>query len=236
MMKYPRVLQCTYIHVCLFFWKMFLGSWNGKKKKIKNWGWGGGGRFCGVWGHVTPHLGVTLGWKTNGTPCRSKVIVRKSWRRKKTWISSRKCPYMTGVPTWQDWCPFMTGVLTWQVSLCDRCPYTTGVPTWHDRYPYTTGVHTWQVSLHHRCPYTTGVPTWHDRYPYTTGVPTWQMTLCDRCPYMRGVPTSQVSLHHKCAFTMFTTESLICTKQNSDNRERSDGILSSSHRSVTWIH
>ena len=53
-----------------------------------------------------------------------------------------------------DRCPYMTGVLTWQVSLHDRCPYMTGVLTWqvslHDRCPYMTGVLTWRVSIHHR--------------------------------------------------------------------------------------
>ena len=126
--------------------------------------------------------------------------------------SERKCPYMTGVPSWQvslhDRCPYMTGVPTWQVSLHDRCPFMTGVPTWqvslHDRCPYMTGVPTWQVSLHDRCPYMTGVPTWrvtiHDRCPYMTGVHTWQVSLYDRCPYMTGVHTWQVSLHDRCPY------------------------------------
>ena len=91
-------------------------------------------------------------------------------------------------------CPYMTGVPTWQVSLHDRCPYMTGVPTWrvslHDGCPYMTGVPTWQVSLHDRCPYMTGVPTWqvslHDRCPYMTGVPSWQVSLHDRCPFVTG--------------------------------------------------
>ena len=73
-----------------------------QKKKI----FGGGGGFWGVWGAPRPHPGVARGRKTihfflwpwhgdrlkfwSGPAWRSKVIIRKPWRRKKKKRTKKK--------------------------------------------------------------------------------------------------------------------------------------------------
>ena len=172
------------------------------------------------------------GRKTCLWECTVKAVFRRYFNTWENVSLHDRCPYMTGVPTWQipeRMCPYMTGVPTWQVSLQDRCPYMTGDPTrqvsLHDRCPYMTGVPTRHMSLHDRCPYTTGVPTrqvsLHNRCPYMTGVPTRRVSLHDGCPYTISVPTRQVSLYDRCPYTTLTWgRSLDTVMRNKSDRDQ----------------